>query len=110
MPTARKPIYAAHPSAMHTEDPDENTLTALTDGPRSTGGRSVTVRMTDAEVRGVIARLVLDPRWYPALESAVRSGFPMGYQTSAGERDQMRLSLCRRMATAMARSRQAANS
>jgi hypothetical protein len=89
---------------------DENTLTALSDGPRSTGGRPVVVHLTDAEVRGIIAQLILDPRWYPAMEAAVRSGFPMGYQTDPGERDQLRLSLCRRMFTVMARSRQAAAS
>jgi hypothetical protein len=100
---AKVPIPAAHVSGLSLGTPGQNTLTAVAGGGvRGTDGRPVRLVMTDAEVRGIIARLAVDPRWSAAIETAARIGFPLGPQVTAEEQGRYRRHLCERMADAMA--------
>lgn len=100
--TVRKGIQAAHPNGLHVQR-DENILSAMTvSGPIGCERRGVAVRMTDADVRGILARLSLDPRWSAALDVLAATAFPMGPQAPDEDRERYRRHLCERMADAMA--------
>jgi hypothetical protein len=100
--TTRMGIQAAHPNGLHIQR-DENILSAMTvSGPAGCERRGVAVRMTDADIRGVLAKLALDPRWSAALDVLAAAGFPMGPQAPDADRERYRRHLCERMAEAMA--------
>lgn len=102
MTHAKQPVPAGNVNGLNVDAKDRNMLTALAGGGvRGTDGRPVYLAMTDAEIRGIIARLALHPRWSAAIDAAAVSGFPIGDQAPAEERERYRRHLCERMAKAM---------
>jgi hypothetical protein len=62
-----KMITAARLRDVHAGGPDVTVIRAdVTDGPEVAKGRSVQVFLDDNEVRTIMTRLALDPRWAPA--------------------------------------------
>jgi hypothetical protein len=100
---AKIPIPAGRVSGFSIDYANQNVLTAVAGGGvRGTEGRPVYLVMTDAEVRGILARLSLDSRWSAALDVLAATAFPIGPQAPDAERERYRRHLCERMAEAMA--------
>lgn len=69
----RQSLTAAHLHTAELYDPDENTLSAqVTSGPAGTIGRGLSLQLTDEEVRALLVRLAVLPRWAPAIMAAAR--------------------------------------
>lgn len=94
---AKIPIPAAHLNGLSLGD-DSNVLSAIAGGGKTgTDGRPVLLTLTDADIRAVIARLALDPKWSPAIDEAARIGFPLGDQATPEELEGRRRHLTRAM-------------
>lgn len=99
---AKMPIPASRVNGFNIDYANQSVLTALAGGGvRGTEGRPVYLVMTDAEIRGILARLSLDPRWSAALDILAATAFPIGPQAPDAERERYRRHLCERMAEAM---------